>query len=340
MRLFRAELSRLVGRRFTKIMTGTVLLVLVVIAIGFAVSSHQHNAATRATALAQIQQIKQQQLAEQQACEAQQKDPSVTAPDGAKFPPGFDCSQLGAYTPTDADVNNFQPHQFTFRTDTEQTVALLGFLLSLLAFAVGASFVGAEWSSGGMMNLLLWRPRRLRLLFGKLTALLFGALVTGVVVSAAWLVGMWAIASTRGDAGRITHGLLASLALTDARALALMLAAAVLGFGIASVGRHTATAMGVAIGYVVVLELGARIVLHLAGVARPERFLLSSYAIAWLDKSQQYYDDSSCRHQIGPFVCEPTRWLIHMNQGAVVGGVLVAVVLLWAFVSFRRRDIT
>ena len=29
------------------------------------------------------------------------------------------------------------------------------------AFVIGASFVGAEWNSGGMMNLLLWRPQRL-----------------------------------------------------------------------------------------------------------------------------------------------------------------------------------
>jgi len=38
--------------------------------------------------------------------------------------------------------------------------------------------------------------------------------------------------------------------------------------------------------------------------------------------------------------CEPTEWTLHMNQGAVLGGVLAAVVLVWAFVSFRRRDIT
>ena len=39
---------------------------------------------------------------------------------------------------------------------------------------IGASFVGAEWNSGGMMNLLLWRPQRLKVLSTKLAALLAG----------------------------------------------------------------------------------------------------------------------------------------------------------------------
>ena len=34
-------------------------------------------------------------------------------------------------------------------------------ILALVGFVIGASFVGAEWSTGGMMNLLLWRPKRL-----------------------------------------------------------------------------------------------------------------------------------------------------------------------------------
>jgi hypothetical protein len=341
MRLFRAELSRLAGRRFTKVMTGLVLLILLAIGIGFAATSHPHNAASRAAALAQIEQIRQSDLAERQACEAQQQGKSTAlSPNGAMYPPGFDCAQIDSWSPSEADVNNFEPHQFVFRSDAQDALSLLGFVLALLGFAVGASFVGAEWSTGGMMNLLLWRPRRLRVLFGKLAALLVGTLATGIVISVGWVVAMWAIASTRGDASRTTHGVLTSLALTDARALALMLAAAVLGFGVASVGRHTATALGAAVGYVVVLELGGRIVLQLVGVARPERFFLSNYAAAWLNKSQRYMDDSACHRQIGPGSCEPTRWMIHMNQGAVIWAVLLAVVLLLAFASMRRRDIT
>jgi hypothetical protein len=347
-RLLRAELGRLFGRRFTKIMLGVVLLVLAIVAVGLAATSHTHNAQTRAQALAQMHQLRQQNDAMvnqlRADCEAQQKDPSASNPDGNKFPPGFDCAQIAnGFNPSDEDVASFEPHQFVFRTDADQSLMVVGFLLALLAFAVGASFVGAEWSSGGMMNLLLWRPRRVPLLLGKLTSLLLGTLATGVVVTVAWVAGVYAIAATRGDAHGVTRGLLTSIALTDARALGMMLAAAVLGFCVASLGRNTATALGLAIGYVVVFEVGARIVLQLAAVPRPQRFFLSNYATAWLSKTQSYFDDSSCRRAAAVGLngnCEPVRWTLHMSQSAVLGAVLVGLVLVWAFTSFRRRDIT
>jgi hypothetical protein len=348
-RLLRAELARLFGRRFTKIMLAVVVLLLLIVGGGLAATSHKHTAQSRVQALAQIQQMRDQQAVYQaqlqRDCEAFQRDPA-SAPEGPKFPPGFDCSTIADannFVPTDQDVTNFQPHQLVFRTDADQTLAIVGFILALLAFAVGASFVGAEWSSGGMMNLLLWRPRRVPLLLGKLTTLLLGMLGTGIVLSAAWLAGVFAIASTRGDASHITNGLLTSLALTDARALTLMLAAAVLGFCVASLGRNTATALGIAIGYVVVLEIGTRIMLQLAAVSRPQRYFLSNYVLAWLGKSQEYYDDSACRRAAAAGLntsCEPVRWMLHMNQSLVVGAVLVGLVFVWAFLSFRRRDIT
>src|SRR5258707_14774374 len=127
------------------------------------------------------------------------------------------------------------------------------------------------------MNRMLWRAGRVPLLSGKLGTVLLSLLGAGIVLSVAWLGGVCAIARFRGETDRITSGLLTSIALTDARALALMLTAAVLGFCVASLGRNTATALGLAVGYVVVFEVGTRIVLQLAAAARPERFFLSNY---------------------------------------------------------------
>jgi hypothetical protein len=348
MNLVRAELTRLFGRRFTKIMLGVVVLLLLVVGFGLAASSHKHTAQTRAQAIARIQQVRAEQASEidrmRSACEAAQRDPSSAPAEGPRFPPGFDCSQIqNSFEPTEENISNFEPHQFVFRTEAADTIMVAGFLLALLAFAVGASFVGAEWSSGGMMNLLLWRPRRVPVLLGKLCTLVLGMLTTGIVLSVAWVAAVYGVASERGDTSRITSGLLTSLALADARALALMLAAAVLGFGIASLGRNTATALGLAIGYVVVLEIGTRIVLQIASVARPQRFFLSNYALAWLAKSQEYWDDTPCRRAAAAGLggeCQPVRWMLHMNQSLVLGAVLVGLVVIWAFVSFRRRDIT
>jgi len=54
---------------------------------------------------------------------------------------------------------------------SSRMVTTFAAVLALVAYIVGASFVGAEWSSGGMMNLLLWRPRRLQVLGTKLAVL-------------------------------------------------------------------------------------------------------------------------------------------------------------------------
>ena len=68
------------------------------------------------------------------------------------------------------------PYQFDFREEFGAFISIFAGILALFGFVVGASFVGAEWNTGGMMNLLLWRPKRLPVLFTKLAALLSAVL--------------------------------------------------------------------------------------------------------------------------------------------------------------------
>jgi hypothetical protein len=332
--LISAELRRLFARRFTRIMMIVILLALALVTVGVAASSHRHDAAALAKAQAQVAQIQQQQQADQRACEAEQAG-SATDTSGKQFPPGFDCAQLGSWQP---DPEDFLPHEFSFRDEASQLVIVLGGMLALLGFAIGASFVGAEWSSGGMMNLLLWRPRRVPTLLGKLFALLLGTAGLGVVYSGLFTAALWEVANLRGNTDKVTSGVWQSLALGDARALALGLFMACVGFAVASLGRHTATAMGVAVGYLVVYELGLRIVLEIARVSRPERFFLSNYVLAWLTKAQWYYDQHFCDHRSD--VCQPPQWAIHLNQGLVALSALVLLTVGAAVWAMRRRDIT
>ena len=80
-------------------------------------------------------------------------------------------------------------------------------VLALVAYIIGASFVGAEWSSGGMMNLLLRRPQRLRVLGTKLAALLVFFTALTVVFSAVWTGVFYLIAQARGTTESMTHRL-------------------------------------------------------------------------------------------------------------------------------------
>src|SRR5204863_19871 len=83
-------------------------------------------------------------------------------------------------------------------------------------------------------------------------------------IGAFWLIGTY-----RGTTGKVTTGAWESLGLTGARAVGLGLAAATVGFAIASLGRHTATALGVGLGYAPVVEIGSLIVFGAPGLPAP-----------------------------------------------------------------------
>jgi ABC-2 type transport system permease protein len=332
-RLFRAEWSRLFARRFTRIMTVVVLVILALIGAGVAATSHRPDAAAFAQAKLQADEVRAEIARQREQClAAQESNPG--APGEKQPPPGFDCSQIDPAHVRDED---FLPHTFSFRREAPAYLLVLGGLLCLMAFAVGASFVGAEWSSGAMMNLLTWRPRRINVLLTKLVALLLGLTAVGVALTAAWLAALYAIAIIRGRTDELTAGAATSLALDAARVLALALAASVLGFALASLGRHTATALGLAIGWVLVMEAGLRVVLFNTQVARPERWFASSYISAWLAKKLTLTDFSACRPGVE---CQGAEWSITMNQAALVLGILVLVGLVAAVLAMQRRDVT
>lgn len=334
MRLLRAEWRRLFARQFTRAMLLAVVLTLAGVGTTVALTSHVHNAATLAAAQRKADEIAAGNVELRHRCEQSQANPGGDTT--GEFPPGVDCAAFTSYVPDPADL---QPHQYSFRDETDGMMVVLAALLALFGFAVGASFIGAEWSSGGLMNLLVWRPGRLRLLAGKLVTLLLGVGTVTVVLSAAWLAALYGIARLRGDPSGTTSGLLRSLAFTDLRGLALATGAAALGFALASLGRHTATALGVAIGWLVIFEMGLRVVLGTAGAARPERFYLSSYVAAWLMKVQHYLDYSACAgDSVGP--CRPVQWNIHMNTSAALLGSIVLILVCWAMLAFRRRDVS
>src|SRR4051812_47714420 len=71
-------------------------------------------------------------------------------------------------------------------------------LLAGTAILVGATFAGADWSSGSMSNQLLFVPRRVRVWVAKSVAVVVGAtLLAAAVVAAFWAV-LYAVSASRG----------------------------------------------------------------------------------------------------------------------------------------------
>jgi len=191
-------------------------------------------------------------------------------------------------------------------------------VLAAVAWLLGASLIGAEYQSRSLTTTLTWESRRIRLFSAKaVTAIGSAALLTAcalllvgvAMVPAATLHG----APTAGEPGPAT---LAGVVL---RGTALGALAAAVGFGLATLGRNTAAALGAGFAYVIILE-------NILGGAFPgwRRWLLLGNTIVFL----------SGRNSGGEV---PGRSV------AAAGLILLSVatvVTAMAVVAFRLRDVT
>jgi hypothetical protein len=288
--------------------------------------------------LAQAQQQADAQTPQVQAdrerCEAEQRaQPSPTPgaeqpppPATKEFPPGFDCKLIVA---PDAEVF-LSRNPFRFTREMDDRTHVLTLVLALFAFLVGATAIGAEWHHGTLAALLVWEPRRLRVFLMKLLALLFGVTVISAIGYAANVAGHWSVAELRGLVGNITPEFQRQIALSAARGLGATLAAAAVGFAIALTLRRTAAALGAAIAYLGVVEIGVR-----TFATDAPRFLLSTYVQAWILKGADIF-----LYDCGQTGCRQETIHIRMWVGGLYLAVVALVLLTVAAAVFRRREVS
>jgi len=328
--LVRAEIGRLAARRFVQLM-----LVLLVTAFGITIAttlagSHRPTASELAVA---------EDRAEQRRADAQRwyadclaAEQSGASSGNVRYEGG--CEDLD---PARIDASDFLTGVFVFDHQILVLVYFLITFLCLFGFLVGASYIGADLTSGGMTNLLLWRPQRTLVLGTKLGTLLVGVLGVSVVASALYLGAFRLIAEVRGLPGQANGVFWTDLSMTVVRGLLLVLVATALGFAVATLGRHTSAALGVAAAYAVVWEAGGRIVMNIVDVSRPDQLMLSSYLIAWVSGDIRLFAANACISDGGGY-CDPS-YTIFWPAGLVVLLVLVAATVAGAFATFRRRDL-
>ncbi|MBX7264972.1 ABC transporter permease subunit [Micromonospora sp. Llam7] len=337
MSLFRTELRRLAKRRFARWMTAGGLLVLVLVAAGMFFSNQKIGPEQWAAAERRAEQQYQEQVRWAETERANCERAKASGANVDYYPP--DCADISPPPRESIEAEWFLPSTFDFRETFGELLIPLAAILGMVGFVVGASFVGAEWNTGGMMNLLLWRPKRLTVLLTKLGALLTGLVALALPATAAWFGSMWLIANWRGSTAGMTSGTWQSFLLTGLRGIVLALVAATVGFALASLGRHTAMALGGAIAVMVVGQVGLGILLEIAGVRFAEAWLLPTYALAWMTKTITLQDWRSCNATYTG-ECQPATLDITWQHSSVLftaGVVLFLGAALWAM---RRRDIT
>lgn len=242
-----------------------------------------------------------------------------------------------AVSPNDAGtVDDFLAKRpFTMAVQGAGGVLAVSAATAAVAFLIGATFVGAEWSSRSIVALLFWEPRRYRVMAAKLTVVAVASVVVGVLAETAWLTAATVLAATRGTSGT-PQGLWAEMIGSAGRGVLFVLLVALLGFGIANLIRNTAAALGVGFLYFALVESVVRAV-------RPawQQWLYTDNAIALLSPGglrinldESYTDSRGQYHQSG-------RELLvsNLHAGLLLTTVTAAAVVA-GMVLFARRDLS
>jgi hypothetical protein len=323
--LLRAETHRFVSRRFIRWL---LLVALVAYALLMTFVGLTQFAKTDASRLADAQRRADVAVAETQGFYEQcLEDPNR--------PADVPVEEFCGPPPEEslAATDFLEPPPFVLAEQLDEGALALGVVSALLAFLIGATYVGAEWSSKSMVALLFWEPRRLRVMGVKLGVTAAAAVLLAVAVQVVWWATAELLAATRGERGRFPADFWPDLLGQQARTVLFVVLTALLGFGIANLVRNTGAALGVGFVYFAVVETAVRIF-------RPrwQEWLLTDNAAALLlpDGGTIYiYEDMAP----GEDVQQATEIVMSNVHGGLVLGIVTAVVVVVGVVLFKRRDL-
>jgi ABC-type transport system involved in multi-copper enzyme maturation permease subunit len=329
--LVRSEAHRFVSRRFIRwlLLLATAAYVVITVLVGltqFAKSSDEGLAQARARI--------DQAVAEQNSS----REPCINDPNRPKDVPVEDVCGPEAKA-SDFRVADFMdPKPFVLRDALPGASIAVGVATAALAFLIGATYVGAEWSSRSMVALLFWEPRRMRVMAAKVGVLAAAAALIGVAGQLVWLASAELLAATRGTSAGLPKTFWSDLVGQQARIVLFVVIMALLGFGIANLIRNTAASLGVGFVYIAILEPAVRIF-------RPrwQEWLYTDNVVALLSKNGNHIvldnSPSSGRATSSDPIIAPHELVMSNLHGALVLGLVTAVIVLAGIVSFQRRDL-
>lgn len=303
--LLRAELRRVVARRLVR---RTVLLVIAAVAIGGVIAFATTASLSDAKYQQRVRTAEVQQKAQQDRAEA------CLQAHGVKRGDDFSNAIANQCLPNDR-IHAHDPrfHRARLKGVLQGTAGVL----AIIAWALGASLVGAEFGSRSMTTFLTWETRRTRVIVAKTVVVLVTVAAFAAVTLVAVALAMVPALVVHGAPLRPGDPSLATLAGVMGRGTVLAALAAGMGFAIATLGRNTAAALGAGFAYIIVLEniLGS-------SLRRWRAWLLLGNAIVFVSGSAD--------------VDIPGRSVA--GAGLVLAGVAAAL-LIGAATAFRARDI-
>lgn len=323
--LLLAEFHRFTARRFIRLLVllGALVYVGVVALMALAIFG---NPSAEDLAEAQVRRD-QAIIAQNEARERCLNDPAQRPPD---VPAEEFCGpELTAETERVENYLSRQP--FVLANNMQAGAVVVGVFTSLLAFLIGATFIGAEWSTRSIVALLFWEPRRLTVIGVKLLVTGAMAALFGVLAQASWAGTAQVLARTHGTTAGLPADFWNDVLAQQARCVALVTLIALLGFAIANVVRNTGASLGVGFVYFAIAE-------NVVGFVRPawQEWLITPNIFALLSNGGH-------RISVRPGLGQddgPVREVVltNLHGGLVIGGITAAIVAV-GVILFKRRDL-
>lgn len=327
--LLRAEVRRFRARRFIRVVLLVALAVYAVV-IGIAATTQLGKTTPERLAAAEreVERIVAEQESFRQQCLADPNRPR-------DVPDEQVCG-------TPATAEQFRAEDFLDKQPFVLADSLPGGSLAVsaataaVAFLIGATYVGAEWTTRSIVALLFWEPRRLRVVTAKLAVLAGAAALLGVVAQALWWGTAVLLARTLGRTGDVGGGFYGDLLAQQGRAVLLTVLMGLLGFSIANLVRNTGAALGVGFVYFAIVETAIRNV-------RPrwQEWLLTDNAIALVQRggNRIFVFGEGFVDEQGAYVDSGREILLSNAHGALVLAVVTAALVGAGVLLFARRDL-
>jgi len=326
MRLLRVELTRLRWRRAILFLTALSIILPVLIWAGMAWNTRPVSDGELAEAQQEVEKYQEMNKGELERC--RQHPEQLGMPDDIDHE---DVEQACAEMFGEPEVDWFLTRPQLSMSDAQSTGTGSATLLLGLALLMGATFAGADWSSGSMSNQLLFEPRRIRVWAAKAAAVMIGA----VAVMAVGLAAFWALTAGLMESRDIaaTSDGWRDVAEAGARSALFAGAAALGGFVVTMFLRSTVGTLGVMLA----VSIGGSILVATLPIDGNGRWMLPHNVFGILDNGYRYYDYSipGC-DDFGGGSCEE---VLSMGEGLRFFGVLLAVGVALSMASFRRRDV-
>jgi hypothetical protein len=325
--LLRAEAHRFLARRFIRVLLVVAVLgwlaALVISLLSFESPSPERLADARQQQQEQLQLSREGQ---QQCLTDLSRPADVPVEEWCGPPVTEDSVPLSLF---------LHPAPFSLSADGPNGAVAVAALSAALAFLVGGTFVGAEWSSRSMVALLFWETRRPRVMAAKLLVTAGASAVLGLLMQAAWLGLATLLQSVAGDRVAPPDGFWSGLLGAQGRGVLLTVVAGLLGFGLTNLLRNTGAATGVAFVYLVIVENAIR-------AFRPawQPWLLTNNAAALVLPGglTLYTPDTGLDAEGNPSFAM-IEYLLTNGQATVFLAVVTTFVTGVGVVLFSRRDL-